>query len=381
MVVPTRWAPILESPLFSWQARLAYLREPRRADEFKAAALSRSEDEDESVRAFVTRHFGEEATETIAGPLLAGVFGGNIDTLSAGAVLAPFVRLEREHGSLIAPTMQQVEEQRSTGQSPLPVFTTLRSGLGTLVEALATALPPGCVRLSTPVSKVRRSEDGGWRLTAAGQEQESFDGVILATPAHVTRQLLKSVDSEAAELLATEASSAVVVALCFDRAASLCLRIPRGFGFLVPPELALGETPELLAGTFMHQKFRHRAPEGAVFLRGFFGGRAAPAIMDREDKEILEMAHARFSRVLGLLPSATCSVVRRWPQSLPQYSVGHPQRMRALEQRLEALPGLALTGNAYRGVGLPAVVHHARAAAKVLLQKLSRSGLHESGAQ
>ncbi len=356
MMVPTRWLPIMESPLFSWQARLAYLREPKRAAELKAAALP--EDEDESVRSFVERHFGPEATDTVAGPLLAGVFGGDIETLSAGAVLAPFVRQEREHGSLIAAAMASAAKTK-----PQPVFTTVRGGLQTIVDALEAALPAGAVRRHTSVTGLAR-EGVGW-VVSTRNGPERFDAVVLATPADATRTLLQALDTQAAELVRMEATSAIVVALCF--APPNRLRILRGFGFLVPPRKTESETPELLAGTFMDQKFAHRAPAGGVFLRGFFGGHAAPRMMNWDDPRIAAAAHAEFSRLLGPLPSAAHAVVRRWPRSLPQYAVGHPGRMRRLRERMARFPGLALTGNAYAGVGLPALAHGGRAAVRGLL--------------
>ena len=129
MMVPVKWAPMLESPLFSWQARLAYLREPRRAAELKASAMQR---QDESVAEFVRRHFGEEVTNTIAGPLLAGVFGGDVETLSARAVMPAFVKMEAEHGSLITAMQQSGQESKR----PQAIFSTLASGLGTLVDRI-----------------------------------------------------------------------------------------------------------------------------------------------------------------------------------------------------------------------------------------------------
>ena len=364
MMVPTRWLPILESPLFSWSARLAYLREPKRADELKRWAAERPPDFDETVRAFLDRHFGAEATETIAGPLLAGVFGGNIDTLSAGAALAPFVQLEREHGSLIAPVMARAQQQNEDQNGAPPLFTTLRSGLDLLVRRMADRIAAENVRLRTEIVSLSRTE-ACWTVTTATGERERFDHVLLATPAHMTRTLLTPLDAEAASLLPDEATSAVVVALCFDRAASERMRVPRGFGFLVPPSKSAGEEPQLLAGTFMDQKFSHRAPPGCVFLRGFFGGSVAPRLLAWEDARIVEAARAHFSRLLGPLPKEVIAVVRRWPGSLPQYSVGHPQRMRRLESLLQRQPGLALIGNAYHGVGIPVLIHHAREAARV----------------
>lgn len=375
MMVPTRWLPILESPLFSWQARLAYLREPRRAAELKALALSRPDGFDESVRDFVVRHFGEEATETIAGPLLAGVFGGDIRVLSAGAVLAQFVRLEREHGSLIAPMMERAQQATAAGNVAAPIFTTLRDGLGSLIDAIARVLPSQTLRLRTPVMGLRQGERGtdesvgpraGWLVRSEAYGEEHFDAIVVATPAHVTRRLLAPMVPAAAELLEMETTSAIVVALCWDADASRRLRVPRGFGFLVPSMQALSggaNDPHLLAGTFMHQKFDHRAPAGAVFFRGFFGGSSAEQMEEWSDERIAEAARERFARLLGPLPAASYTVVRRWPRSLPQYHVGHGQRMQALKKWMDATPGLALAGNAYEGVGLSAVVERAQTAA------------------
>ncbi len=381
MMVPTRWAPVLESPLFSWQARLAYLREPRRAEELKQFAAQ--QDEDESVSSFVRRHFGDEATESIAGPLLAGVFGGDIEKLSAQAVLAPFVRMERDHGSLVTAVMQRAAARQSAQGGPEPIFTSLRAGLGTLVERMAATLAPGSIRLGARLTGLRpQATDGarpGWLLRVAeagraaagsGEQELAFDAIILATPAHVTRALLAPLDAEAAALLAMEATSAIVVALAYEPAAAAKLRIPRGFGFLVPPSEALASAPSLLAGTFMDQKFSARAPQGAVFLRGFFGGLAAPRMLAWPDAQIAEAARVQFSRLLGPLPAASYTVVRRWPSSLPQYAVGHPGRMQSLERRMDQMPGLRLVGNAYQGVGLPNLVEHGRSAARAMARML-----------
>src|SRR5271168_786544 len=138
MMVPAKWGPLLESPLFSWQARLAYLREPKRAAELKASAP----DGDESVADFVRRHFGEEVTATIAGPLLAAVFGGDIAQLSVRAVMPTFVRMEAEEGSLIHAV------QRRARESAQSLFTTLATGLQTLIDRMASSLPAAYLRLS-----------------------------------------------------------------------------------------------------------------------------------------------------------------------------------------------------------------------------------------
>ena len=356
MMVPAKWGPLLESPLFSWQARLAYLREPKRAAELKASAP----DHDESVADFVRRHFGEEVAVTIAGPLLAAIFGGDIAQLSVRAVMPAFVRMEAEVGSLI-----QAVQQRAQQASPA-IFTTLAGGLEMLIERMAARLPSAAVRLHKPVLGIA-PDAGGWRVTTAAGE-DRFDAVVVATPPHVTQGLLQPLNEgvRIAGLLPQQATSAIVVALAFTAAQATRMRIPRGFGFVAPFS---GESNQLLACTFMQQKFPGRTPEGAVLLRAFFGGHAGEALMGESDARVVELARLQLSRTLGPLPEAAEVVVRRWPQSLPQYTVGHLARMAELESMLGALPGLHLAGSAYHGVGLPDLIRQGRAAARSLSQR------------
>ncbi len=359
MMVPAKWGPLLESPLFSWQARLAYLREPKHAAELKASAP----DHDESVADFVRRHFGEEVARTIAGPLLAAVFGGDIAQLSVRAVMPAFVRMEAEEGSLV----QAV--QRRAQQAPQAIFTTLTSGLETLIERMVSKLPLASLRLREPVLRIE-SERGSWRLvTSRGEDR--FDAVVLATPLHVTRSLLQQLDGHGARmagLLPQQATSAIVVALAFAPAQAARMRIPRGFGFVVPPVFGeeSGASHQLLACTFVHQKFPGRVPEGAVLLRAFFGGHAGDVLQDEADDNLIERARLQLSRVLGPLPEASETVVRRWPHSLPQYAVGHLERMAELDSIVSAIPGLHLVGSPYHGVGLPDLIRQGRAIARLL---------------
>ena len=350
MMVPAKWGPLLESPLFSWQARLAYLREPKRAEELKALAPNH----DESVADFVCRHFGDEVTRTIAGPLLAAVFGGDIAQLSVRAVMPMFVRMEAEQGSLV-----QAVQRRAQLASP-PIFTSLRDGLATLVEAMVKKIKPTSLRLQQPVLRIEPDGDG-WRITTPSGE-DHFDAVVVATPPHVTRQLLPT---PMAGLLPSAATSAIVVALAFAPAEAKRMRIPRGFGFVVPP--ASGSEPHpLLACTFVDQKFPGRVPEGAILLRAFFGGSTGDALLSESDDALIAGARTQLSRVLGPLPETVDTVVRRWPQSLPQYTVGHLERMAELDAQARTRPNFHLVGSAYYGVGLPDLVREGRATARLL---------------
>jgi len=269
-----------------------------------------------------------------------------------------FVAMEQKHGSLIAAL-----QNRGPAKEQAAIFTTLRSGLETLIERMTATLPANAVRLNHEVTSLARRGDH-WQLEAAGSKL-LFDEIILATPAHVTRQLLRPTHADFASLLAMDATSAIVVALAFTADQAKNLRIPRGFGYLTlqrPRHTA--PDPDLLACTFVDQKFPHRAPEGAVLLRGFFGGDAAPALLGESDAQLTSIVHRQLARTLGPLPDPAISIVRRWPLSLPQYAVGHLTRMEQLAALTASIPGLHLIGNAYHGVGVPDMIRLGRDTAR-----------------
>jgi protoporphyrinogen/coproporphyrinogen III oxidase len=349
MMVPSKWGPLLDSPLFSWQARLAYLREPKRAQELKDSAPT----QDESVADFVRRHFGQEVAATLAAPLLSAVFGGDIAQLSVRAVMPAFVRMEAEEGSLVQAVQHRVR------QSTQAIFTSLAAGLETMIDAIVRKLPAESIRLREPVLGIE-PDSGGWKLAVASGISR-FDAVVLATPPHVTRTWLPASMSN---LLPQEATSSVVVALAFASEQAARLRVPRGFGFVVPS--GQGEEHPLLACTFVDQKFPGRVPQGGVLLRSFFGGPSGESLLGETDDALIERARQQLGRVLGPLPHGVETLVRRWPYSLPQYATGHLDRMQKLEVGRQALPGLHLVGNAYYGVGLPDLIRQGRATGRAL---------------
>jgi oxygen-dependent protoporphyrinogen oxidase len=353
MMVPLNDDAVQASKLLSECARQAYLTEPSRAEELRALAIAT---EDITVGDFVRRHYGDEVTQTFAGPLLAGVFGGDIEKLSALSVMPSFIKLEREYGSLSVGLRARAASSSTTQQS---IFTALRGGNQSLIDAIASLLRATTVRLSTPVSSLTHA-DTTWTVQSA-LGVENFDSVMLATPAHVTRQLLSTVDEPLSALHAIPASSAVMVALLYDRQAAL----PAGFGFLVEHPQS-GVHPALLAATFSQQKYPHSVREGCMLLRVFFGGDQVAIVEQLASNDILALAQSEMARLFPELPQAAHGLVQRWPQSLPQYELGHEERVCQIEARAAALPGLHLLGNAYRGVGLPDMVHRARLAAAAI---------------
>jgi oxygen-dependent protoporphyrinogen oxidase len=361
MMVPTDLDAVRTSRLFTEAAKQTYTTEPLRTSELREAALlHRDPDADESVADFVRRHFGNEVVHTVAGPLLAGVFGGNIEKLSARALLGPFVTLEAQHGSLIAGL------QESQPSSTAPVFTTLANGLGTLIDRLQQTLPRASIRLSTPVLALHALPEGWVVETSRGREQ--FDCVLIASSLDEARRLLASLPlceaQRAAALLPTDAASGLVVALGYGPNAQSTPVIPPGFGFLLAN--AAGDHG-LLACTFLHRKFPRRAPPGATLLRAFFASSAADTLAQHSDEQIAALAREQLIQFLGTLPGhAEIIVVRRWPRSLPQYEVGHLARIAQFETCIKSLPGLAVAGNALRGVGLPDLIRDATQAAHAL---------------
>jgi protoporphyrinogen/coproporphyrinogen III oxidase len=354
MMVPADLSTVLDSPLFTETAKQAYMAEPSHADQLREAALAnRGDDIDESVAAFVRRHFGDEVVETVARPLLAGVFGGDIDKLSARALLGPFIAMEAQHGSLIAGLQQRNRTPKSA------VFTTLSSGLATLVDRLRMNLPAVSVRLSSSVLAVD-SLPAVWTVETT-KGREVFDRLLIATPLDTTRRLLARLPlteaRRAATLLPADATSGLVVAFGYREQDKPTPTIPKGFGLLVA---APARDHSLLACTFLHQKFPNRAPEGATLLRAFFASSAADELSPRPDRVVATIARDQLTGFLGALPEhPDVTIVRRWPRSLPQYEIGHVARMTQFNICLASLQGLFVVGNALRGVGLPDLVRDA----------------------
>jgi oxygen-dependent protoporphyrinogen oxidase len=348
MMVPADLEALDSSALFSADAKQAFHNEIARAEELKSIAPHH----DESVADFVHRHFGDEVLQKIGAPLLSGVFGGDVTRLSVNAVMAPFVAMEHEHGSLIAALQQRAQKN---GVKP-SIFTSLRSGMGTLIDRMVAAIPREWIRLGDTAQYISRETDG-W-LVGTSKEVERFDALFMAAPVDVARSLLEPLDPRAADLMEMDASSAVVVGFGFANVGDFS--IPQGFGFLVPP----GSNSLLLACTFVDQKFPERVPERGRLIRAFFGGAAADRLLRCRNDETAAVARLELARILGPLPEPQVTVVRRWPRSLPQYGIGHLERMQELQNRVNSLEGLWLLGNGYRGVGLPDLIRDARAAAQ-----------------
>jgi len=371
-MVPTKLWPLATTGLFSLGTKLRAARE-------RFMTTSRSEtNKDESVASFVERHFGREMVERVAAPLLAGVYGGSAEKLSVRAVLPRFVAMEREHGSLVRAMLAARRKAPPPTASPTSLFTTLAGGMQQMTDAIAAKLAPAAIHLNTPVWTLRRANDTNnakWMVVTDVGEQE-FDGVIPAVPAYTAADLLGVIDARLAdELRGIAYNSSITVTLAYDAAALDAGTRAKldGFGFLVSRSEASksGSPPSegttMLACTFAQNKFNGRVPPGKLLFRCFIGGETAVDDMQRSDEELVASVRDQLRHILGLAAVPLFSRVFRWRQAMAQYEVGHLDKVARIDQLVARLPGLALAGNAYRGIGVPDCVREGKEAAERLL--------------
>jgi oxygen-dependent protoporphyrinogen oxidase len=361
LLAPTRAWPVLASRVFSWRGKLRLgldLALPRR----RAAG-------DESLGSFVRRRLGREALERVAQPLVGGIYTADPDRLSVAATMPRFLALEREHRSLIL-GLRRTARRQAVGASGArwSLFVTLAGGMEELVAALAARLPAGSVRLGAPVAALAAAP-GGWRVEPLAGPPLHADGVILAGPAPLMAPVVKPVDPALAGLLEGIAyASSATIALAYPRPA---IRHPLdGFGFVVPRV----ERRAILACTFSSVKYPGRAPDGVALLRVFVGGAMQAGLLAADDAELRALAHRDVAALLGIAGDPVLARVWRHPAAMPQYDVGHLDRLAAIEARLDALPGLALAGGAYQGVGIADCVRSGEAAAERLVARARQSG-------
>jgi oxygen-dependent protoporphyrinogen oxidase len=381
LAVPTRVGPMLKTPILSPVAKLRVLGDLlMRAGRSTPAA----EGGDESIHSFITRHFGAEAAERIAAPLLGGIYAGNIAELSIAATFPQLVRLEQQHGSVIrgffhtqmagpggrpngargrarfgelrdlAGWLQRDEAHR---QSP---FRSLKNGMSTLIEALASRLPPGTIQLNASVSRITRAPNGSLRIyTQRGFHDVA--SVILAAPAHAAASMVDD-PQLASELAGIRYESTATIFFALPRAS--VAHSLEGAGFIVPRQQA-----RILAATWVSSKWAQRAPEGHVLLRAFVGGSLDPErVTGSTDDELVTLARVELERLMGPLGEPAWTRVFRYVNSNPQPVVGHGDRLRRIERHLERFPGLYVAGAAYDGVGIPDCIRQGRAGAERALR-------------
>jgi protoporphyrinogen/coproporphyrinogen III oxidase len=348
LLAPSRVMPFLTTDIFSVAGKIrmaADLLLPRHKG-----------NDDESLASFVRRRLGKEALERMAQPMVGGIYTADPETLSLRATLPRFLDMERTHRSLILAMMRQ-GQTRGTSGARYSLFLSFDGGMEVFISALASTISN--VRLNTRIKELAL-ESGTWQIKCESGSIIEADAVCLAVPAYIAGQLLANVNERlAAQLNAIKYASTATINLAYPRSA---IRHPlNGFGFVVP----FVEKRSLIACTFSNLKFNGRAPEAHVLLRAFAGGALQPDVFASPDMETRIEADLR--ELLGITGEPLFKETARWERSMPQYEVGHLDRVQAIENEVKNLPGLVLAGNSYRGAGIPDCIRSGEAAAESLV--------------
>ena len=360
LLAPAHLGPVFRSSLFSPLGKLRIALEP-----FIAA---RTGDGDESLESFVTRRLGREVLERVAQALAGGIYTADPKRLSMAATMPRFVEMERRYGSVVK-GMRAAENARASRSTAVSgarwsLFQSFRNGIATLPETLA-ARPGGSIRKGAEVVAMSRNGDA-WRLAMAGGGSIDADAVICAAPAYAASRLVAPIAPAAAKMLgAIGYASAATVNLTFRD--SDFDGPPRAFGFVVPSV----ERRRIIAGSFSSFKFEGRAPAGAILARAFVGGEMSREMMRLSDDQMLAAVRDEFRALLGVSAAPGIVEVRRWPDSMPQYDVGHLARVAEIERQVAEIPAFAIAGAAYRGVGIPDCVRSGEDAADAIFTELS----------
>ena len=314
---------------------------------------------------FATRRLGPQAYQRLVDPFVSGIFAGDPTRISLKAALPRLAELEAEYGSLITAS-RKLKKQRSKDDhggaaGPGGRLTSFPGGVSQLIDALGAALGDR-VRLGTAVSALTRTANG-WTVVAGDLTLADLDAVVLAVPAYAASQLLSGVDSDfKAPLADIPYAPVAVVALGYPRAAVEASL--DGFGFLIPsseerPVLGCLWTSSIFPG--------HRSPADHVLLRSMVGGARMPELAMKSDDELTTLVREQLQQIMGLDAAPTFVNIARHKAAIPQYETGHLDRLAAVNAALERYPGLHVTGNAFRGVGINDCTREAEALASKLM--------------
>jgi oxygen-dependent protoporphyrinogen oxidase len=314
--------------------------------------------DDESLASFVRRRLGRQALERMAQPMVGGIYTADPETLSLRATLPRFLDMERQHRSLILAMMRQGQKPGTSG-ARYSLFLSFDRGMEVLANALAEVVSN--VRLKTRVTELSFNSRT-WRIKADSGESFEADAVCLAVPAYTAAKLLENIDHGlASQLNAIKYASTATINFAYPRAA---VQHPlNGFGFVVP----FVEKRSLIACTFSNVKFDNRAPDDHVLLRAFAGGALQPDVFALDESQLVTRIEADLRELLNIDRKPLFTEVAKWERSMPQYDVGHLDRVQAIENEARGVTGLALAGNAYRGAGIPDCIRSGEAAAEFLI--------------
>ena len=368
MFAPTKFLPFATTGLFSWPGKIRMAMDlfipPKK--------VMPGEFNDETLENFVVRRMGRECLDRLAEPLVGGVHASDPSKMSLAATFPRLLEMEQKYGSLMKgfiAARRKVEEMRrkypvKPGEKPRTFFTSFLNGMHELTDRMADAAGRERLQTGLAVTGLRRRNDHGWSASLSDGTTVDGDAVIIATESWAAEPLIRPHDKAIADALASiPSSSSATVSVAFnEREVGFDLE---AFGVLCP----LIEGRALMAATYSSTKWPGRAPVGKVLLRGFVGGPHNQEILKRSDEELVRIAIDEFCSIVGLNPFAKplFSRVFRWHLGMPQYTLGHLDRVRSIEDRCAEIPGFAIAGGSYRGVGVPNCIESGeQATSKVL---------------
>ncbi len=339
LMVPTMIMPLLRSSLISLPGKLRM--------GLELFIPKGPEGSDESLARFVTRRLGRECLERIAEPLVAGIHTSNPDNMSVKAIFPRFLDLEQKHGSLIKGMVRAMKNAPagSGATKKMTYFMSLNEGMQQLVDGCVRFIGEKSVSPLTEVKEVRRA-DKGYELLL-GSERASFDAVVVGTPSYVTKDLVRKMAPLLSERLdPIEWSSTATISIAFDKSK---IRTPlSGFGFIVPKI----EQRRINAATWSSIKWSYRAPPGRLLVRSFVGGGHHEDLVTYDDEALVRVVREELREIAGIKAEPLFARVYRWQRSMPRYTVGHLDRIAAIEDAQLPCPGAYLIGSSYRGIGI-----------------------------
>ena len=364
LMAATKIMPVLQSRALSWTAKWRLLAE-------SWVARQPDKAQQESLREFAERRVGKAAFEQLVQPLVSGIYTADPDRLSMAAALPQFVEFERQFGSISRGLKRQSRKdaEKSSG-ARYGIFRTAKNGLGSFAQHVADRLPDGSVRLQQKVQSVERANrdsttdaKSGWLVRLQDHPQPlRFDAVLFATPASVTAKLLATEYPRLADKLGSIEHAGVAVACLGYRRADVRHGL-EAFGLVIPTI----ENRDAVAISFSHRKFPHRAANDHVLLRVFLGGALRPDLVRASDEDLVRIAKKEVRELLHAQAEPILTSLSRWDSVTPQYHVGHVEKIREVERIVQAIPDLAIAGNAFHGIGIPQCIRSGRSAAESLL--------------
>ncbi len=334
--LPESPASFIKSDLLSWSGKIRLIGE----------LIAQKGPADETVAAFITRRLGKEALEKLIDPMCSGVYAGDPYNMSMKSCFPRIKELEQEYGSLIR-AMIMIKKQRKkekVSAAPGGNLTSFYNGAQTITDTLAQKIGER-LRLGVPVQSI--SMDNGSYQIHTTDDTLDADIVVMAPPAYAASVMLKDMDSELSKTL-SEIPYPHVAVVCFGYKKENLAHTLNGFGFLVPSI----EKRRILGTLWDSSVFPNRASEDSVLLRTMLGGAKNPQMADLDDDRISDIVFDELKPLLGLKKDPDMLRVFRWEKAIPQYIPGHIDKLNIIDKHLKKYPGLYLTGNSYRGIGI-----------------------------